>query len=547
MSADKIIYNGTIITMDEDGPEQAEAVAISDDKITAVGTNDEIMRQKIDTTEVIDLKGATMLPGLIDPHIHHALAGAFYFLTTIRADEDWGLPGIKNIQVLDHDTYMEKLRAADAALTDGSQWLIAYGYASYYHGKIGKDELESISMTRPIVLFQRSGHEIFMNSKAMVVLGFTEENTKADPQTDFANGHFIEEGVIEKALPLLVPIILKGDNWQKALKLSVDYLRKNGITTVADMLGMDGFSDEQRASFKQIIDGPDVGLRTYMVTEPRMVFEKQGADAAVKFIDSLSQRDGNNLKYLNQIKVYSDGAFFAQLMQIKGGYTDGHHGEWITPPDQLKEILTAFWKTNHSIHIHVNGDEGVEELLSIFEELHKTSPQSTSRVVFHHLGYTQPEQIKRMKDLNIYASLLPYYIRALGDIYSKIGFTPENAHRISDSGSCVKYGVHFSLHSDFPMAPSNPLFNAWCAVNRIGMLSGETLGSEEKISVRDALRAVTIEAAATIGKEDELGSIKIGKKADFTILAENPLEADPVRLKDIKVTAKVFNGKYLGL
>lgn len=547
MRIDKIIHNGTVLTLEKDGPETVEAVAVADDKIVAMGTEDNVLRQKTGETELIDLQGATMLPGLIDPHIHHALAGAFYFLTTIRADEDWGLPGMKNVQVLDHDTYMEKLRAADAALADGSEWLIAYGYASYFHGKIGKDELESISMTRPIALFQRSGHEIFMNSKAMEALGFTAENTKDDPQTDFVSGHFIEEGVIEKALPLLMPIILKGDNWQKALKLSIDYLHQNGITTVADMLGMDGFSDEQRAVFKQIIDGPDVGLRTYMVTEPRMVFEKQGAEAAVKFIDALSQRDGNNLKYLNQIKVYSDGAFFSQLMQVKGGYADGHHGEWITPPDQLKEIITAFWKTNHSIHIHVNGDEGVDALLDIFEELHQTAPGSTSRVVFHHLGYTHPEQIKRMKDLNIYGSLLPYYIRALGDIYSKVGFTPENARRISDSGSFAKYGVPFSLHSDFPMAPSNPLFNAWCAVNRIGVLSGETLGAEEKISVPAALRAITIEAAAAIGKEAELGSIKVGKKADFTILAENPLAIDPIELKDVKVTGKMFNGKYFRL
>ncbi|HUC89255.1 MAG TPA: amidohydrolase [Patescibacteria group bacterium] len=547
MNADKIIHNGTIFTLEDDGPETVEAVAIAGNKIIAVGSKDEVLQHKTDSTELVDLKGAFALPGLIDPHIHHAIAGAFWFLTTIRADEDWGLPGVKNVQVFDHDTYLQRLKAADAALADQNEWLIAYGYASYYHGKIGRDDLERISSARPIVLFQRSGHELFMNGKAMELTGFTEENTKDDPQIDFAHGHFIEEGVIEKALPLLMPIMLKGDNWAKALKLSLDYLHRNGITTVADMLGMDGFNDQQRMVFKQIIDAPDVPLRTFMVTEPRMVFQKQGPEAAVAFTDSLSKNDGPNLKYLKQIKLYADGAFFAQLMRIKGGYTDGHQGEWITPPDLLKQMMATYWNKNYGIHIHVNGDEGVDVLLSICQSLREANPKSNSRIVFHHLGYTQPEQIERMKKLGIYASLLPYYIHALGDIYSKVGFTPENAERISASGICAKYKVPFSLHSDFPMSPSQPLYNAWCAVNRIGVLSGKELGAEEKISVRDAIRAVTIEAARTINKEDELGSIKVGKHADFTILAENPFEVDPIKLKDIKVTAKVFDGKYLSL
>ena len=135
----------------------------------------------------------------------------------------------------------------------------------------------------------------------------------------------------------------------------------------------------------------------------------------------------------------------------------------------------------------------------------------------------------------------------MGDIYSKYGFSPGNAQRISAAGSLIKKGIKISLHSDFPMAPSNPLYSAWCAVNRIGVLSNSELGPKEKITVGEALRAITIDAAYTISQENEIGSIKVGKKADFTILAENPFSIDPVNLKDIPIVGKVFNGKYFSL
>jgi predicted amidohydrolase YtcJ len=345
----------------------------------------------------------------------------------------------------------------------------------------------------------------------------------------------------------MLQIILRGDRWERGLRKSVEYLHNNGITTVADMLAIDGFNPEQVRQFHEIIDAEDVPLRTYMVAEPRVAFEKSGADAAVAYIDSLPKKDGVNLKYLRAAKGFVDGAFFAQLMRMKGGYTDGHQGEWITPPEELKEIVTVFWNKGYPLHIHVNGDEGLDSILLTFSELKKKNPQSVSRVTFHHMGYARPDQIKKMKDLGICASILPYYLRALGDVYSTHGFGVERASHISSAATYLKNGIIVSLHSDFCMAPSNPLFSAWISVNRIGQISGKVLGPEERISVYDALRAITIDAAYTFGLENEIGSISAGKKADFTILAEDPLKTAPFRLKDIKIVAKVFNGRYYRL
>jgi predicted amidohydrolase YtcJ len=547
-SPNKVIYGGTIYTMEGDSPKTVEAVAISGDKIVFAGTKEEAKKALSGRIQMVDLHGKTMFPGFIDPHIHHAFAGFFYFLKAIRADEDWNLPGVPHTSpVIGHDQFLKAFRAADAELKDPKAWLIVMGYASYFHGKIDRSDVEKISSTRPIILLQRSGHEAFLNGKALELLGFTAANTKGNPDIDFTRGHFVESAVIEILMPKMLPLVLYGDRWEEALKKSVEYLHNNGITTVGDMLAIDGFTKEQVKAFHDVIDAPDVPLRTYMVAEPRIPFEKGGEKAALAYINALPKKNGNNLIYLKAMKGFVDGAFFAQLMRMKGGYTDGHQGEWIIHPAELKKIITVFYKRNYPLHIHVNGDDGMDSILATFADLKKKYPKSTSRVFFHHCGYVRPDQIKKMHQLGIGASLLPYYLFALGEAYSTHGFGPEKASRISAAGTMLKNGIVISLHSDFCMSPSNPLNCAWVSVNRIGQISRKVLGPEEKISIYQALQAITIGSAYTLGLENEIGSIKPGKKADFTILALDPFKIDPMKMRDIKITDKFFNGKYYAL
>ncbi|MDI6731547.1 MAG: amidohydrolase [Candidatus Margulisbacteria bacterium] len=544
---DKVIFGGTIYTMEGESPQAVEAVVVKEDRIVYAGTKAEAMKVMGDTVPGFDLKGTTMFPGFIDPHLHPAAIAFLYYSITIRADEDWGLPDLKINPVIGHDEFLDALIKAERQLKDPDEWLIVSGYASYYHGQIGRADLEKISSTRPIALFQRCLHEAFLNGKAMESFGVTAENAKQEYDIDYPNGHFVEAACIEFLWPRLIGIIMPGDRWKKALGYAVEYLHQNGITTIMDPLAFDGFTKEQQQQFLQVFDAPDIPFRTYMVAEPRLAFEKGGADAAVAYVDGLSKKDGNNIKYMKAAKGFVDGAFFAQLFRMKGGFTDGHQGVWITPPDELGEIMTIFWNKYYPIHIHVQGDEGIDSIINTFAKLKQDNPQSTSRVTFHHLATPTPDQIKTMKQMDIHASLLPYYLHALGDIYSTHGLTPEVAQNLTPAASFFKAGIITSLHSDFFMAPSNPLYSAWCAATRIGAISGKVLAPEERLTVFQALQGITINAADTFGMENEIGSIKAGKKADFTILAEDPFKVDPVKMKDIKIVGKVFNGKYYTL
>lgn len=543
--ADKIFYGGNIYTMENQS--SVEAVAVKNDTIVFAGSEIEAMKYRNDNTEMVDLQGKTMMPGFIDPHIHH-LSAIFFYINAVRADEPWpNAPGVQMVRALDRETFISEVKKIEAALTDPNDWLIVYGYANYYHGNFTQKDLDQFSTTRPVILMQRTCHEIIMNDLALAAMNFTAENTKNILDFDFANGHTIETATLEYVWPKIIPHILSGNKWREGLEMEVDYVHKNGVTTVGDLLAGDGFNAEQQKVFREIFDAKDISFRTYMIAEPRMVFEQKGADAAVKYIDDLTKNTGpnKNIIYTNQVKAFTDGAFFAQLMLMN--YTDSHEGVWITPPDELEEIITTFWKKGYPLHIHVNGDIGLDFQLNLFEKLERDYPMPNNKVTFHHLGYARPDQIERLGKLNIMVSLLPYYSHALGDVYSTHGFGAERATHMSAAGSYVKEGMTLSIHSDYSVAPLSPLFSAWCAVNRIGVMSGNILAPEERLTVDQAMRAITIDAAKTINVENIIGSIKVGKKADFTILKENPYAIDPINLKDINITATIFNGRYFSV
>lgn len=225
---------------------------------------------------------------------------------------------------------------------------------------------------------------------------------------------------------------------------------------------------------------------------------------------------------------------------------DGHEGEWLTEPEELASKAKGYWDTGYQLHIHTNGDKGHEVVLDIIENLIKENPKDDHRTTLHHLGYSTEAQSKRIADLNMLVSANPYYLYVLGDKYSEMGLGPERATKIFRGQSLIENDIPLSLHSDFTMAPVKPLTLAWVAANRITG-NGNQLSPELQISLDEALRAVTIEAAYAIRMEDQIGSIKVGKKADFTILEQDPYAIPLEKLKDIPIWGTVFEGEVFPL
>jgi hypothetical protein len=233
-------------------------------------------------------------------------------------------------------------------------------------------------------------------------------------------------------------------------------------------------------------------------------------------------------------------------MQMEAPYLDGHHGEWIAEPSDYVKAFATYWAAGFHVHTHVNGDGGLQVVTDTLAQNIKTTPRTGHRFTVVHFACSTDEQVGRLADLGAIISANPYYLSALADKYSEIGLGAERADSIGRLGTAVREGISISLHSDMPMAPADPLFLMWCAVTRT-TVSGRTADSGQRITAEKALRAVTIEAAYSIELEREIGSIKVGKKADFTILDQDPLAIPPEQLRSVRVVATIFQGDVFSL
>ncbi|MEN8206932.1 MAG: amidohydrolase family protein [Pseudomonadota bacterium] len=256
--------------------------------------------------------------------------------------------------------------------------------------------------------------------------------------------------------------------------------------------------------------------------------------------------NGEHVQWMpDQIKLFTDGGVFNQLMQMKDGYLDGHDGEWIQSPEDFAKSAWAFWKEGYQIVVHQTGDLGMELSLNTLEGLLHRQPRYDHRFGIHHFGFSDKPQVKRAAELGAEISSNPFYVHVLGEQYSKVGVGPERSEVMVRGRSVIDEGVRLSFHSDAPMAPARPILLAWSAVNRIGLSGKRVLGPQEKVTSEEAFRAITIDAAHAMRKENEMGSIDIGKKANFTVFEENPISTDPKKLKDLAIWGTVFEGKAI--
>lgn len=541
-AADAIYFGGDIITMEGDSDNYAEAVAVKNGKIIFVGKKADAEKLKGDSTKMNDLKGKTMLPGFIDPHLHTSIAASVLPVEIVSAME-WNTPKGKSIVVKDHEAFLNRLKEIDKSYEDPNKVLLAWGYFKPYHGDISRDELNSISMTRPIVIWQRSCHEFYLNDAALKHFNITEADFNKMPDyCNFKKGHVFEAGLFVVTVPVL-EYISNPKQFSKGLELMSDVIHKGGLTTICEQ----GFPQvdlnlEQTLISKEL-NKPTTPFRYEMVPNAMYFYPRlKSGEKVLSFCDSLIKTGSEKMNFVKAIKFYVDGAIFSQLMIMSKPYEDNHRGEWMMQPKEQDEVFNVFWKAGWDIHIHVNGDGGLDTLLAIIDRAKIHTPNSASKIILEHYGYAREDQHDKVAKYGIYVSNNPYYYYELSGPYSKEGLGPDRASRISSVGSLEKRKVPISFHSDYFMAPAEPLLLVWSAVNRVNS-NGDILAPEEKVSLFTGMKAVTIEAARSIRMEKEIGTISAGKKADFVVLEENPFKIDPLKIKDIKIYGTIFEGK----
>jgi predicted amidohydrolase YtcJ len=536
-----------IITMDRELPE-ATAVAVRDGRIVAVGAAGDLSGE-VDHT----FADAVLIPGLIDQHLHPVL-GATTLTTEVIAIEDWALPDRTFPAAHSAEEYRQRLIAADRTLSDPNEWLFSWGYHSLWHGPLDRAVLDEVSATRPIVVWQRSCHEWYLNSAAITGLGLTPEQMAghgpASAMVDFDAGHWWETGM-NLLLPSLTPNFITPQRLTAGLLQLVRYLHANGVTAINEPGIM--WSVEPWELYQQILGDDETPFMSTFLVDARSQADSgmDPADAVADAEAQVARASTGKVRLLpKQVKLFADGAIISQLMQMRAPYLDDHgqpdlchHGEWMMQPDTFRAFARAYWIADWQLHVHVNGDAGLDLVLDTVEACQAEHPRTDHRTVIVHFANSTEEQIDRIAHLGCIVSANPYYPVGFADQYSRHGLGPERADMMVRAASVLRRGIPLSLHSDLPMGPAAPLALASFAVNR-RTPAARVAGPEQRITVHEALRAVTLEAAFSWRMEDELGSITAGKAANFAVLAEDPYAVEPERLGDIAVLGTVYEGRW---
>ena len=523
---------------------EAQAVAVRDQRIIEVGSLASMGPWLSQHSYEIDrqFENHVIMPGFIDPHLHPTLGAILlpcHFITAM----EWVLPDRTCAPVTSHDEYLVRLAKIVDEEGANDEIIVSWGFHRIWHGNVNREALNKISSDKPIFIWQRSFHEIIVNDAAIEWLGVHRTDLDRHPQIDLESGRFFETGMAVAAQGMN-RYLLEPKRYAHGLELVKQTVHLGGHTTIGELAYPLMNDDLEWSLLTKVIDRKDTPFRMKIVPRGalRGTFDGNTPDADLERLNNYFERSTDKLFFGNNVKLFTDGGFFAELMQMRDpGFIDGHHGEWLMAPDSFRIYARTLWLAGKQIHVHCTGDMGLELALDTLQELQNEKPRFNHRFTIEHFGVSNPEQVQRLKDLGAIVSANVYYVYELGDAYWKKSIGFERASQMSRMGSLERTGIPFAFHSDFTMAPAAPLNSAWVAVNRISE-SGEVLCPEERVSIEAAMRAITINAAYIIGMEDEIGSIRAGKKADFTVLEQDPFEVLPEDLRNIPIWGTVFEG-----
>ncbi|KJF95293.1 amidohydrolase [Photobacterium angustum] len=541
-----IFYGGPVITMEKSQP-RAEAVVTSKyGKIVYVGSEKEALKQYPNSKKV-DLEDKVLMPGFIEQHLHPFLAALALNMPVI-APEEWQLPSKTWPAVTNHDDYIAALTAQEKALKDPNEVLWTWGFNNFFHGELSRQELDKITKTRPIGVWHRSAHEFYVNSAFIEKFGLNQADIdklgkEVADQANLEKGHFLEGGALIYLLPRIAPELGSKERFSAGLKQMVTMLHQKGVTAYNEPGAF--IPDYMIDTYLDILGSESTPMYSFFTPESKTPYFAKGKAGVLKEVERITTilpEDGKVRFFDKQVKLLFDGAIISQLMKMKDGYTDGHHGEWIQTPEDVEAITKIFWENDYQILVHVNGDLGVEKLIKILEKRQAEYPREDHRFTIIHFANSTDEQVEKLKSLGAIISVNPYYVTGFSEKFGEVGLGKERAHSMVRLATIEKQGIPVSLHSDAPMAPSDPLSLAWSAATRLTN-EGNVIRPDLALSRDAALRGITIEAAYSWGQEETLGSIKTGKIANFTVLEQDPYKVEIKTLKDIPIYGTVFEGK----
>jgi predicted amidohydrolase YtcJ len=571
--ADQIYYNGTIITMSTNTEiAEVEAIAVKGEKIAAVGRADEIMKDlKGENTILHNLKGKTMMPGFIAPHMHYLAYGDALDWIDVSSSNTFFRPSPPWRPTRQSSEIIEKIKEALNDAKSKDQWILVWAFDPSRQKEdvpINRDSLDKASPDNPVLIANNSGHFAYANTPALKqfnicgTLGNQDSKKCANAglstdETENAKNGILQEGAVLLALATVSPKDAKG--WIKPGNRAAEIMAKRGFTTVNDIVLESSMMD----AYPELTKNEDFPVN--IIASPLGAYYFDSSENGYKAWLKKNKDSLNDRIRLGPVKYYADGspqgftAFMLQPYKTNPPWVNQDEPYRGAPnyPDILRKQMTEVHAAGDQLAIHVNGDASLEMVLDILEEALIKKPNPDSRHLFIHLPFAVSDpklkQLDRIKQNGFEATFLINNLYYWGQAYCNVIFGGERVKNIYPLKSALKAGLPLTLHTDAPINPPDPFHLMWVAVTRkaqqwngpFNKECPEVLGPDERISIEDALKAYTINAAYQFFMEDKLGSLEEGKFADMAILSDNPLSMKESldRLLDIKIIATVNRGK----
>ncbi|MCF7517798.1 amidohydrolase [Pseudoalteromonas sp. L21] len=538
--ADAIYYGGDILTMTDDKPEYAQAIATKGEKIIFVGNKDKALEYKFGKTKLIDLQGKTLMPGFVDGHSHVYGVGLQAMVANVLPSPDGDANSVEQIVNIlkaaqhnpDYTTFIEKTGA-----------ILGFGYDDAELDRYPtKMDLDLVSTDKPVIIIHTSGHLSVANSKALAMAGI-------DASTKNPDGGLIRRmpnsqepsGVLEENahFALLFKLMQSFDPELQDMMLEEGQkmYTKYGYTTAQEgRATQEAYDSMVRASKanKFVID---------------VVAYADMATSSSFMNSTYNSKDYTNHFRIGGVKLNFDGSpqgktawLTHPYLKAPEGQEQGYAGYPTFSDEQAYKYVETAFANGWQVMTHANGDAAIEQFLNAVENANNKLGRKDRRPVLIHGQTIRQDQVNRLKELGVFPSLFPMHTFYWGDWHVNSVLGHPRADFISPTHAVRKQGLMFSTHHDAPVALPNALRVLDATVNRTTR-TDQVLGPEQRVSVYTALQAMTIWPAYQHFEETSKGQLKQGMQADLIILDNNPLKIKPAELHNLHVLETISRGK----
>jgi predicted amidohydrolase YtcJ len=536
-TADTIYHGGPIITINDAAP-RAEAVAVKDGKILAVGKKDQVLKSKGAKTKLVDLGGKALLPGFVDAHGHVFGGGMQALAANLLAPPDGEVRDIPGLQKTLRDWI-----AANRAAVEKIQLVVGFGYDNSQLAELRhptREDLDAVSKEFPIIIIHQSSHLGSANSKALEIGGITAATPNPEGGViQRREGSQEPNGVLEETamFPLLMKLLgrVGPEGAQQFVQSGNELWARFGYTTAQE-------GRASPAAVKAMRSVADAGgLKIDVAIYPDVLMDRE----LIK--NTVAPSYQNHLRVAGA-KLTIDGSpqgFTAwrdrPYFKPVGNYPPGYLGYPAATTEQVRDAID--WAFAHDIQImtHANGEAAIDQLIAFIGASASKHGPGDRRPVLIHGQFLREDQVDSLNRLNIFPSLFPMHTFYWGDWHREHTVGPALADNISPTGWCLQRGMKFTSHHDAPVAFPDSMRVLDATVTR-RTRSGDILGANQRVDVLTALKAMTLWAAYQHFEEKAKGSIETGKLADLIILDRDPTTIDPEMLDTLKVVQTIKEG-----